>query len=311
MIVPAFACATSARERDDPLAGTATTATRFLLIEHPGPWAFDAFAGSGIDLEVRVALTAAVRSVRSRLLLIRRPGRQDLTAPRRWAVLDSRPEGGDVWGTWETDQDLLAAIEALNGRGGPVKDTSTVLLVCAHGRHDACCAVRGRPVAAALQQRWPDETWECSHVGGDRFAANVIVLPSDTYYGNLDAANAVRVVTEHLAGRVPMDFLRGFGTESPVAQSAIAEAHRRYGPAGPRDVVSSGTEQIADDLWQVYLGGTGAIPRTLVAHVRAVSRPAALLTCQAHMQTAARGYVVQDLHEPSTHEPEAPWTSPS
>ena len=71
-------------------------------------------------------------------------------------------------------------------------DLGPILLVCTHGVHDTCCALRGRPVAAALAARWPGQVWECSHVGGDRFAPNVVVLPDGFYYGNLDPETAVR-----------------------------------------------------------------------------------------------------------------------
>src|SRR4029453_5830608 len=59
------------------------------------------------------------------------------------------------------------------------------------GRHGACCAERGRPVAAALAQAHPEETWEVSHIGGDRFAGNLLVLPNGLYYGRLDPGPAL------------------------------------------------------------------------------------------------------------------------
>ena len=62
--------------------------------------------------------------------------------------------------------------------------------MCTHGRHDACCAERGRPVAAALTAARPEQTWEVSHVGGDRFAANLLVLPEGLYYGQVTADEA-------------------------------------------------------------------------------------------------------------------------
>ena len=46
---PAFRCADAARERADPLAGSAPPAQRWLLLEHPGPWRIDAVAGAGIE----------------------------------------------------------------------------------------------------------------------------------------------------------------------------------------------------------------------------------------------------------------------
>ncbi len=81
--------------------------------------------------------------------------------------------------------------------------------VCTHGRHDACCAERGRPVAAALTASHPDETWEISHMGGDRFAANMVVLPEGLYYGRMDPGSASQVAWLHEAGRVDIGRLRG------------------------------------------------------------------------------------------------------
>ena len=81
--------------------------------------------------------------------------------------------------------------------------------VCTHGRHDACCAERGRPVAAALTASHPAETWEISHMGGDRFAANMVVLPEGLYYGRMDPGSASEVAWLHEAGRLDLGRLRG------------------------------------------------------------------------------------------------------
>ena len=47
-------------------------------------------------------------------------------------------------------------------------------------------------MAAALAAAHPEETWEVSHIGGDRFAGNLLVLPHGLYYGRLDPAAAAR-----------------------------------------------------------------------------------------------------------------------
>ena len=82
--------------------------------------------------------------------------------------------------TFETLEDLaqidLDAVSRGEAPDWPRLD-GPLFGVCTHGRHDACCAERGRPVAAALTASHPDETWEISHMGGDRFAANMVVLP--------------------------------------------------------------------------------------------------------------------------------------
>src|SRR3712207_7435783 len=83
----------------------------------------------------------------------------------------------------------------LFGSGRPAE--RPVYRVCAHGGHEACCALRGRPLARALPADDPDDVWECSHLGGDRFAANVLVLPHGFYYGQVPGDGAELRSEEH------------------------------------------------------------------------------------------------------------------
>ena len=287
-------CADTARERDDPIVGTALHLRRFLLIEHPGPWPFHALESEGV-VDVVPGLVEATREAGGRSFLIRRPGRRSATqGPRAWAVADV---GTDriLWGTWERPEDLLEAAGPALGADSAGWSTEPTLLVCAHGRHDTCCAVRGRPVAAALSERWPEATWECSHVGGDRFAANVVVLPDGTYYGSLDERSAVDVVAGHLAGTVDPTFLRGASTMPPVAQAAAAAAHERWGPARPRAVTAHRCGPTGDDVWDVELEAEHPLPSRITARVRSVVADPAVLTCRAPRATAARRWVVESL----------------
>jgi len=285
-----FRCADAARERQDPLLGTAPVTGTYLLIEHSGPWRFDALAGAGWSPEVTARLTAAVRATRSRLLLIRRPGRRSRRASRHWAVV--RVGIGTRWGRWHEESDLARAADALEAARDGDGDWSPepVLLVCAHGVHDACCAIRGRPVAAALAERWPAASWESSHVGGDRFAANLVVLPDGTYYGGIDVGDAAQVVGDHLTGRVDVTHLRGSVRWPPVAQVAVAEIHRRRGPCAADDVRATSWESLGSGRWQVRVTGPGAGQHTV--EVVAATRPAAVLTCMASRPTTATGYRV-------------------
>ena len=65
--------------------GTAPPARGWLLLEHPGPWRVDAVAGSGIEPAVLGRLRDAAAAAGARILLVRRPGRPDRDAPRRWS----------------------------------------------------------------------------------------------------------------------------------------------------------------------------------------------------------------------------------
>jgi hypothetical protein len=132
-----------------------------------------------------------------------------------------------------------------------------VLLVCTHGRHDRCCAVRGRPVAHALEQRWPDTTWECSHVGGDRFAANVVVLPSGIYLGRVEPTSAADVVGALLDGTLPAGLVRGRSSLPLPTQAAQEFARERLGRWGVDDLAPVHQEHAGRDRWRVRLGALG------------------------------------------------------
>ena len=79
-----------------------------------------------------------------------------------------------------------------------------VVLVCCHGKKDPCCAVEGRVVARVLDDAVPGAVWETTHLGGDRFAGNIALLPEGSMYGRLDGTSAPDVVIGHLDGEVDL-----------------------------------------------------------------------------------------------------------
>jgi hypothetical protein len=279
------------------MAGSAPQARGWLLLEHPGPWPVDAVAGSGIEPAVLQTLGNAAAAAGARILLVRRPGRPERDAPRSWIL--TRPNRTTVSGPWREDADLHAAAAALEGppaaAGRPVGVGDALLLVCAHGVHDACCAIRGRPVAAALAEHFPGQVWECSHVGGDRFAPNVVVLPDGFYYGNLDPDSAVRTVRQHLSGAVDGTALRGMANVPPPVQAAAVAAYERLRPLAPGAVSAEQVDQVGPH--DGHGSETTVVLRVAdVGRVRvevlAVRRPVAQLTCRAPRETPATEYQV-------------------
>ncbi|NEA40189.1 sucrase ferredoxin [Streptomyces sp. SID11385] len=296
-----FFCAEAARARGDSLAGTAPHGRVWVLIEHPGGWPPNGFEGAGLEPAVADRVFAAARARRARLLLVRRPGRRR-AGPRRWAVLhhDARGAHRQTWGTWQTDADLDGVVDALHGPG--TTGHPPVVLVCAHGTHDVCCAVRGRPVAAALGARHPDLVWECTHLGGDRFAANVAVLPDGVYYGNLDAPSAVTTLADHLAGHVGARHLRGYTDLPPPAQVAVAALLARHGPANRQAYEIVGTER-ADGGWRVRVAGAPPHPELSEVEVRAHRTAPHRLTCRGATPSAFLAHeavAVRTLRGPAT-----------
>jgi hypothetical protein len=217
-------CSVRALTRGDSPVATASPVQRWLLIEQPGPWGRDALAESRFDRSVAPELARRSRAEGVRLLLVRRPGDRLADSGRRWAYVDSRRgREGLWWSVRSSDRELLTA--PWDGSVGEATERPTYL-VCTHGGHDACCALRGRPLARALPAPGPADVWECSHLGGDRFAANVLVLPHGFYYGQVPGDGA-ELVAAHERGQVVLPWLRGrAGVPAPgqAAQHATREA---------------------------------------------------------------------------------------
>ncbi len=281
-------CSDAARIRCDALLGSAAPTTQWLLIEHPGPWPLKAV--DVLNNPLRQQLTAPVRGQRLRVLLLRRPGlRYRRGGELQWCV--ATQGRGQVWGRWREETDLLASRQAMTSGDRPGHNPPLVL-VCAHGIHDQCCAVRGRPIAAQLATEWPEHTWECTHLGGDRFAPNVLLAPDGVYYGQLDREDAVEVIQAHLDGHIGVEKLRGFTHLSAPAQVAVAEVHRRQGSGRWDDVAVRGQQRLGPDGWRIALASRLSGPALLEVDVaRGLDAPATL-TCKAGAADVAARFSV-------------------
>jgi len=279
---------------------TAPPAVRFLLVEVPGPWGRSVPSDSRLDRYSSGRLADRAARAGVRILLIRRPGRHaqpPADTPRAWAVVDTRAGRAQVrWGMWRHEHELLEVDLAATDR--PVADhrqgPQHLALVCTQGRHDLCCAVRGRPVAHELARSarlW--DVWECSHVGGDRFAANLLLLPSGEMFGGLDPASAVGALDVFDAGRIDLPHHRGRVGRTPVAQAAIHHVAVATGLAD-RDALTVARAEGHDTHWTAEVAGRGG--RWRVDLVARWAEPAQL-TCSAGGPERARRLDLEQLTE--------------
>ncbi|MDD7926220.1 sucrase ferredoxin [Actinomycetospora chibensis] len=291
-----FRCSEAARDRDDPFVATAPPARCWLLVEHPGPWGRDALGGAGYPDDVLDAIDAFCRARGARFQLIRRSrSRGEPMADRgRFALVDTTPGAETVrWGRVASPLELPAALADVEA--ATVASSEPVYLVCAHGRHDACCAMRGRPVAAELAATYPDRTWETTHTGGDRFAANVVLLPHGLVLGRVPATEAVSVVERYAAGEVDTVWVRGRSGFSPPAQAAQHHARLAFGEARVDALRVLGTETREPGVVEVTLdGGSGRGPVSVVVRERWVASPTPL-TCSAGRASSMRVFDLVEM----------------
>ncbi|WP_327639110.1 sucrase ferredoxin [Kribbella sp. NBC_00482] len=291
---PETGCAAQADLRGDALMASAPPAERWLLIESRSAWprqALTSLQDSSSGVELGDAVARRCRELRIRPVLIRRYGRLDRTGPRRWGLVDCRPGRELVrWGDLPTDEDLL---DVLAGNNPGLVSNEPVYLVCTHGRHDACCAVRGRPVAATLTAAYPERTWECSHIGGDRFAANVVVLPHGLFYGQVSPARAVELAKQYDEGAVVPDLLRGSGAFVPPVQAAQHFARAAGHSPAVDNLLPQTVEVLGEHRWRILLASTnGLIAVEVSARLDTVD---ARLTCAGSSPAQIRHFELHSL----------------
>jgi hypothetical protein len=210
-------CSLLALARDEPLAGTAPVARRWVCVEQRGAWPSD------LTTHPEPALAALATTPGWRLLLIRRPGRRgEAGAPLRVFLADTSPGASRVTTFTVDGPEELAGLD-LPGPGRPLPGAHVddpLLLVCTHGRRDRCCAVDGRALALSVVDAGEQHVWECSHLGGHRFAPTALVLPTGYAYGRLDPATAITARKAAFPGEVDTAQCRGRTTWSAAGQVA-------------------------------------------------------------------------------------------
>lgn len=255
MVDDAPRCSVLSAERGESMLGSAFEQSGVLLVEQPGPWGHAGLRESRFDPRTARALEERASRSDLRVLAVRRPGRSPDDQPRRWGL---SLDGAVYWSSFERDEQLLDV--PLDGSAGTVHtaDTEPLYLVCAHSKRDVCCAVRGRPLAKALEQLRPGRVWECSHTGGHRFAPNVLVLPLGALYGRVEPGGVDELVALSETGRVRPDLLRGLIGYSPVEQAALGHAMQTLRVTSPAEFAVAGSAELAPDQWTVRLLHEGA-----------------------------------------------------
>ncbi len=284
-----FECSVASAQRGEPVEATASQVAQWLLVEVDGSWGRDAVRQSELGPHAPAVWRRAMRERGVRVVTIRRDvshhrHRQSgvrlvhIVAPRPGVTRGAAhrlviPELHDVVAAtaW------IAAGHQLDERWE--QDGDRYVLVCTNGRHDACCATYGRPVVRALRtSRWADQVWECSHIGGDRWAGNIVLLPDSLYFGRQDPTSAERVLAAHDEGRIDLAGFRGRSTLRLIEQAAehqVRTARQLDRLDAVRDVV-----RVDEAMVRVEVTEATGPAAYLVALERVTSPAPTPLTCK-------------------------------
>jgi hypothetical protein len=282
---PFFYCSQLSSQFDEHSYGTASRGEVWLLLEYAYPWGPKAFKDSAILPEIKVHIERVLKATpRSRLLLIKRD--RVRTGNLSVFVVHSRERNPfTVRMHFDRYEELLEMDASLLAsdripKSGELLD-QPLFLVCTHGRRDKCCAKFGYPLYRFLKASCGGSVWQSSHVGGDRFAANLVCFPHGLFYGRVSEEQGTEILDEYCRGSVVLETYRGRASYSHVTQAAELFVRRESGLIGVDDLLFDGAKRIAENYWRVSFMESGNGAEHVAEIKRSASQFQTYITCHS------------------------------
>lgn len=254
---------------DQTLAGSAVQVDVWLLVEYAYAWKPKAIEDNILPnsvLETFDRLTAEFKTLglKLRVQFIKQAA-SELASPRlyfadgrdgAWQLLTTQLNGYDEF-------PHLTAIELLEGRQPRfTRSLDEIYLICTNGQRDVCCARFGRPLYSRLNEVYGDRIWQTTHIGGHRYAPNLLCLPSGFVYGFVSPEVGVDLVRDHDEQKLDVGRLRGRSHYLPHVQAGEIFARQEHKLLHRDDVVCTPSPNTKDCV-RVELSGAEPLEITL------------------------------------------------
>ena len=205
----------------EELFATAPRVDVWFLLEYRGAWTDKAFLDSTIPEDVKKRINRHLETIpNSRLQLIKRHdnsgdalkfyiAKSDELEPKLFEFAFKSYEG-------LLDLDINEILE-----GNSNLREEPLFLVCTNGAYDKCCGKYGVSVyLEAVKNENGFMAWQTSHLGGHRFAANVLFLPCGIYYGRVRKENINDFKERSMINNIDLAHYRGRSSYSKDVQAA-------------------------------------------------------------------------------------------
>ncbi|HEX8922040.1 MAG TPA: hypothetical protein VF766_11220, partial [Pyrinomonadaceae bacterium] len=142
---------------------------------------------------------------------------------------------------------------------------------------------------------------QCSHVGGDRFAANLVCFPHGLFYAHVTEESGRLCMEEYEAGRLVLDKYRGRACYQYPVQAAEYFIRTEGHLKGLDELRHLGCERTDERQWRVRFASAGG--ETIhEARVRSVhSDFQSFNTCHAPEEKSVIQYLLDDYRATSVN----------
>jgi hypothetical protein len=249
-------CSLESLNAEEPLFGTMAKSSVWFLVEYPFSWGAKAFKDSDIPQRVKERLTFFVDSVpEARLQLIKKPNSGFSEQITFYLAIPNENQpilNKFLLTKYEEilDIDFGALLSGEHVYQEHIQ-REPLYLVCTNGKRDACCAKFGLPVFGSFQHIVRNTVWQTTHVGGHRFAANVLCLPHGILYGRVSVQDVQSLVDSFEQGEILIEKYRGRACYNEVVQAAEYYLRLKTNIKGISAFRLQGIKEEAENEWSV------------------------------------------------------------
>lgn len=225
---------------DAPMAGSADPFDVLLLVEYRGVWTDRVVTQAVLPPRLRAWLDQIVAHLadqdkRAKVMFIKQLG-SEADGDHHLYVATEQSCGVLRLPVLSAVSEL--SFDALLARLEPVNEA--LYFVCCNGQRDVCCARLGLPLYRALRQRVSHRAWQISHVGGHRYAPNVLTLPTGALYGRVKPSHLASWLAAVEGGELDFEHLRGRSWLSKAEQ--VGECYLADGVRRPDSIEVDGAQ---------------------------------------------------------------------
>lgn len=255
-----FFCSSFSRNTGEQLFATAVKNRVWFMLEYPFLWGHNALLESALPHPIKDRFTSLLETIPSSRVELIKAGFSSYPRKIAFYVAISDELHPRLYkfqiSSYEDllDMDIPAVISGAEEFQDFLEDLP-LILICTNGRRDRCCARFGLPVYSELARLLPGNIGQCTHVGGHRFAANVLCFPHGIYYGRVTQNEAKYIIQALRQGNIFLDKLRGRSCYDRVVQAAEYYLRRKSGELRLSAFQLLGSWESGPDSWLVRFFG--------------------------------------------------------
>ena len=259
-----FFCSQISRQIGEQLIATATIAKNWLLLEYPFPWEGKAFEESNLPSNVKDFLSTILATIpQTRLQMIKKQNTKVTEGNDFFVGVSQELQPRIYEFHLNAYEDMLTIDIPALFSGDEIYQSflrpDPLYLVCTNGKRDQCCAKFGFLTYTTMASYVGNSVWQSSHIGGHRFAPNVLCFPHGLSYGRVTDRKVETIIQTYGKGKLYLENYRG---RTCYDKSIQAAEYFLYQQGQTRDLDAYSFHKMQDiskNEWQVeFLGSNGS-----------------------------------------------------